>query len=283
MAAQGKGTVRAAKDEGTVSVIIPTHNRSAYLRRAVASVLRQSYENIEVIIVDDASTDDTPEVVTSVGDERVTYLRNQRNVGANASRNRGLCTAVGEYIAFLDDDDYYIDPEKIVDQVMLLKHNKNVGFVGCGYYDVSIQAERIPNIKGQISRDLLLSFSNIETSTILMRREVAEQAGYLDEKLPSEQNRDFFYRISKLAGFDYLSRISVVKDVPQFQITTNVRKKILGYVFFHVKYARDIIRLPFRDTSFILMKFLFALLFFLANSIHRQHYTLPKLYEMMMR
>lgn len=103
-----------------VSVIIPTHNRQRLVSRAVRSVLNQTYEDLECIVVDDASSDGTPQVIQTIEDERLVYLRHDRNRGASGARNTGIRAAKSSLIAFLDDDDEWL-PEKLVKQVPLLK------------------------------------------------------------------------------------------------------------------------------------------------------------------
>ena len=88
-----------------VSVVIPTHNRSEFLRSAIASVLSQTYQDFELIVVDDASTDSTAEVVASFNDSRIKFIRHQTNQGGSAARNTGIRASKCDYIAFLDDDD----------------------------------------------------------------------------------------------------------------------------------------------------------------------------------
>lgn len=95
-----------------VSVIIPTHNRSDRMIRAVDSVRKQTYKNLEIVIVNDASVDDTEEVVRKIDDERIVYLKIEKSQGANHARNVGVSHSTGEYLAFLDDDDEWFD-EKI--------------------------------------------------------------------------------------------------------------------------------------------------------------------------
>ena len=112
--------------EGMVSVIIPSYNRSRLCRQAVSSVLSQTYANVEVIVVDDGSTDDTEQVISGM-DERVRYIR-QENAGVSAARNRGLEAARGELIAFLDSDDLWL-PWKLEAQVGLLEAFPDVGMV----------------------------------------------------------------------------------------------------------------------------------------------------------
>ena len=94
-----------------VSVIIPTYNRKESLLRSVESVLNQTYKNIEIIIVDDNSSDGTSEKVQEISDNRVDYIKLERNSGACAARNTGIRNAHGDYIAFQDSDDYWYPDE----------------------------------------------------------------------------------------------------------------------------------------------------------------------------
>lgn len=122
-------------EKSLVSVIIPTYNRQAMLLRAIESVQKQTYDNLEIIIVDDASIDSTPDVVQSILDNRVHYLRSQQNHGGAETRNIGIRYASGEYIAFLDDDDIYL-PNKIELLVSALK--KSEAGIGLAYSKTQI-------------------------------------------------------------------------------------------------------------------------------------------------
>ena len=102
-----------------VSVVIPTHNRAGFLQAAIQSVLNQTFQDFEIIVVDDASEDQTTEIVRSFSDPRIRYMRHESNKGQGASRNDGIRQASGEYIALLDDDDEWL-PEKLAKQVALL-------------------------------------------------------------------------------------------------------------------------------------------------------------------
>jgi len=95
-----------------ISVIMPTYNRARTLKRAIDSVLAQTYSDIELIVVDDCSTDNTKDIVDKYSDERLRYVRLKKNSGACVARNVGIEKAKGEYIAFQDSDDYW-EKEKI--------------------------------------------------------------------------------------------------------------------------------------------------------------------------
>lgn len=104
-----------------VSVIIPTHNRSELLYSAITSVLNQTFQDFEIIVVDDCSGDNTPEIVSKLNNKRIKYIRNEINKGEAEARNTGIMNSDSEYIAFLDDDEWL--PEKLTLQVDLLKNS----------------------------------------------------------------------------------------------------------------------------------------------------------------
>src|ERR687886_939602 len=105
-----------------VSVIIPTHNRAAFLHSAITSVLNQTFQDLEIIIIDDASKDHTREVIANFNDTRIKVIHNQVSKGAAGARNIAIMNSSCEYIAFLDDDDEWL-PEKLKIQVCLLDHS----------------------------------------------------------------------------------------------------------------------------------------------------------------
>ena len=108
---------------GLVSIIMPSYNTASFIAESIKSVLDQSYKDWELIIVDDCSTDDTDEVVKPyLSDERIKYLKNEKNSGAAVSRNRALRAAKGNWIAFLDSDDLWM-PDKLKKQVSFMEKN----------------------------------------------------------------------------------------------------------------------------------------------------------------
>ena len=94
-----------------VSVILPTYNRARLVSRSINSVLKQTYNNFELIIIDDGSTDNTKQIINSFNDNRIVYLKHNHNKHASAARNTGIAKSKGELIAFLDDDDQWL-PKK---------------------------------------------------------------------------------------------------------------------------------------------------------------------------
>src|SRR6202162_5963963 len=107
-----------------VSVVIPTYNRAYIIGEALESVLTQSYLDFEIVVVDDGSTDDTPEIIQAFQDERIRYIRLERNLGCSAAYNSGIAAATGELICFLDSDDIW-RPDYLERQVAFLNRYPN--------------------------------------------------------------------------------------------------------------------------------------------------------------
>ena len=108
--------------DGLVSIIMPSWNTERFIAETIQSVIDQTYQNWELLIVDDCSTDNTDEVVASFKDDRIKYFHNEKNSGAALTRNRAMREAKGEWIAFLDSDDLWM-PEKLEKQIAFMKEN----------------------------------------------------------------------------------------------------------------------------------------------------------------
>ena len=203
-----------------VSVVIPAYNCGAYLAMAVQSALDQDYPLKEIIVVDDGSTDDTPDVLAQFG-ERIVVV-NQPNSGVAAARNLGMQTARGELIALLDADDLWL-PGKLHKQVAYLNAHPELGAVYCAWREWPPDAQgkfTVPHIScddierigieesdsGWLYNKLLLD-SIIHTTTLLMRREIMEQAGKFDHALRRGQDYDYWFRMSRLAPIHKLSAV----------------------------------------------------------------------------
>lgn len=169
-----------------ISVCIPAFNCGRYLQQAIDSVLRQSRQDFEIIVYDDASTDDTPQVVATVPDHRVRYFRNSRNLGVAATRNNCLAVARGKYIAWLDADDLYYS-EALEIQNAVLDCYSHVGLVHGAYHVIDQYGRRLPDWPQPFSshviengraafRELILA-NYIATPAVMARRECHDQAG----------------------------------------------------------------------------------------------------------
>ena len=193
-----------------VSVVLPTHNRSRWLRDAISSVLGQTSRSLELLVVDDASDDDTREVVASFQDPRLRYLRNETNRKLSASRNRGIREARGEWIAFLDDDDVWL-PEKLEKQLALLgRAGPKTGLIYTGLQIVhresgAVRGTLYPSRRGDLSEALRESNYVLAPSTVLVRRDLLAAAGCFDESLRYGEDYDLWIRLAPHAPFDFVA------------------------------------------------------------------------------
>lgn len=130
------------------SIIIPTYNRAKFIAKAIESVIKQTYENWELIVIDDASTDNTKDLVSSFNDNRIRYERNSINLERSASRNKGIELSWGEYICFLDSDDHYKENCLEVFENKIQTSKKEVGlfYTGCiwRFPDKDVQVIHLP-------------------------------------------------------------------------------------------------------------------------------------------
>lgn len=126
--------------KGLVSIIMPSYNTAPYIEETIQSVLNQTYTNWEMIIVDDYSTDNTDEVLSRISDSRIRIFKNDRNSGAAVSRNRALCEAKGQWIAFLDSDDLWM-PEKLEKQISFMEKN-GYSFSYTNYEEIDVYGNK---------------------------------------------------------------------------------------------------------------------------------------------
>jgi len=186
----------------TVSVIIPTYNRAHLVGRAIKSVLDQTYQDFELIVIDDASTDNTEEVVKSFNDERIKYLKHDENKGGAAARNTGIKVARGEYIAFQDSDDEWFS-QKLEKQMKVFEAaSPEVGVVYTGFWRIEsnkkiyIPSEKVARKEGNIHAELLRG-NFVDTPTAVVKKDCFAKVGIFDERLPRLQDWELFIRISK--------------------------------------------------------------------------------------
>lgn len=201
-----------------VSVVIPTYNREHTIQRAVSSALNQSLDNIEVIVVDDGSTDNTERIVKEFDDDRLSYIRHDHNKGGSAARNTGISHASGEYIAFLDSDDEWL-PRKLELQYQRMNELKSSDWIGC-YCDfrqkrsnrfvefVDNKIRRPTGLEGDyeiIGQILLRKFAHGGASSLIVNRETVESVDGFDESFERHQDLEFLVRllgVGKLASVD---------------------------------------------------------------------------------
>lgn len=216
-----------------VSVVISTFNRCDKLRRAIDSVLAQSFKDIEIIVVDNASTDQTTQMIKEITDERIQYVRHSSNLGGPAARNTGIRMARADLVAFLDDDDEF-KPEKLEKQVRKMQESEaRVGLIYAGAEIFDEKQGRVtlvnpPRYKGNVYERLLLSTILSSVSSVLVKKECLNKVGAFDETLTSCQDWDMWLRIAKEYEFDYVDETLVRINMHGEQISTNYAALIPG-------------------------------------------------------
>lgn len=187
-----------------VSVIIPTYNRGWILKEAVESVLAQDFQNFELIIVDDGSTDNTQDVLDAYinacdacGSKIILFK--QKNRGVSAARNKGIASASGRYIAFLDSDDLWL-PEKLSTQVDFFKENRDALICQTGEIWIRNGVRVNPKKKHKKVSGMIfehsLSLCLVSPSAVMLERGLFDEVGVFDESLPICEDYDLWLRIS---------------------------------------------------------------------------------------
>jgi glycosyltransferase involved in cell wall biosynthesis len=191
-----------------VSVIIPTYNRATLLPRAIESVRQQTHENWELIVVDDGSQDGTEAVVKSLQDPRIRYERHEVNRGVSAARNTGLRLAQGQWVAFLDSDDYW-RREKLAVQLETARNSrlKNVGIVLCA---MEIQETgktwvNVPKVRGNVFYKMLGRGTTVAsgTPTYLVKHRPGQPIAVFDERISYGEDWDYVLAIARTYAVEF--------------------------------------------------------------------------------
>ncbi len=248
-----------------VSVIIPTYNRGNLIARAIQSVLKQTHQNFEIIVIDDASADNTKEVIQSFNDSRIKYIKHQVNKGGSAARNTGIKIAQGKYIAFLDSDDEWL-PEKLEKQVKKIKEsNEKVGVIYTRYWILQNNKKFLskePQKRGDIFEDELFEDWITPTSCVLVKKECFERVGGFDENLPVRQDYDMWLRISKYFYFDFIKEplVKIYLDRDTNRITsTDFKKQISAENQILEKIKKEIYSWPLRKQKKLISRHYYIL------------------------
>ncbi len=198
----------------TVSVIIPTFNRADKVVRAVSSVISQTFTDLEIIVVDDGSTDGTKHVMAKF-DNKIKHIQHNLNLGVSAARNTGIKKSTAKFVSFLDSDDYW-HPDKLAEQIAFLKSNPKVPV--CQTEEIWIRnGLRVNPRKKHLkpSGDIFipsLKLCLVSPSAVILRRIVLNQVGLFDETLPACEDYDLWLRISCRYPVHLIKRPLVVRE-----------------------------------------------------------------------
>jgi GT2 family glycosyltransferase len=226
-----------------VSVVMPTFNRAHLLPQTIRAILGQSYEDIELIVVDDASTDETPDVIDDISDRRLHYVRLADNRGVGAARHIGLQNTSGKYIALADSDDLWM-PDKLAQQVDAMEEHRSIDvlftdFIDIHHTDGTRQRGFVDTQQGMdclatrhlggnlwdvedgIEMALLKKSGFIATPTVMLRNRALEKIGSFNASLRMAEDFEFWLRASVLgAGFAYIDEPLVERHLHISSLTT---------------------------------------------------------------
>lgn len=194
-----------------VSVIIPNYNYASYVREAIDSVLAQTYSNIEIIVVDDGSKDESKIILESYGNKIKAIF--QQNQGVSAARNNGIEQSKGEFIAFLDADDVWL-PQKIEKQIERFSGDESLGLVHVGVEDIdadgNILQAHLDGLEGDVSHELLLFTRAVILgggSGIMIRHSILKEIGGFDSRLSTSADWDVIYQVSNRYKVGFIAEI----------------------------------------------------------------------------
>lgn len=235
--------------EPLVSVILPTYNRAGLLPRAIDSVMGQSMDDWELLIIDDGSTDDTVDVVRSYGDPRIRLEAHDHNMGGSAARNTGLRLARGRFVAFLDSDDEWL-PGNLERQSAELEREPEIAAVVCG--KEMIPPSGPPTIRVVAFSDdpyediLAFEHGGFTTTVVMLRGSLTVEEGLLfDEELPAYEEWDLLLRLAKRHPIKAIPDQLVVQHYEdEIDRVSNPQGELRALTLIRAKYERELAGRP---------------------------------------
>lgn len=231
-----------------ISIILPVYNRENTISYCMNSLINQSYKNIEIIVIDDHSYDDTIKIVKDFLDHRIKIVTNSFNRGAQFCRNLGIKMATGNWIAFMDSDDIWISDKLKIQVEYLSKYcfEQNI-LIYCDAikYDIILNKYEFmkrPIFNGKnVFKELLIKSPPL-FPTILTSKAAIESIGYLDEDVPSHQEWDTCISLSKICEFIHVPKVLFIYVIhKENSISKSNKRNIEGGIYIIQKYKADFI------------------------------------------
>jgi glycosyltransferase involved in cell wall biosynthesis len=239
-----------------VSIGLSTFNRAVLLKRAIESIVSQSFSNFDLIVIDDGSTEDIKAVTDSFCDERIKYIRNENNLGLMASRNRALMESCGEYVAFQDSDDYWHE-DFLKESVDLLEGTSDK--IGAVYSRTqkkyfSGKVETIPNKKlnGNLLKPFLKGDVMVTMQSALIKRACLDIVGNFDEDFKVFGDAEFMMRFAEHFEFLLNPKTRVFLEVQEHSISRNKKDRLEGRRLLYEKHISTIEQYPSLNASLAL-------------------------------
>lgn len=224
-----------------VSILMLTYNRAHFIGEAITSVLAQSYQNWELLILDDGSTDDTAQVVSSYPDTRIRYLRDEVNRGLLYRRREAVKLARGQYLAVLDSDDYWLDKEKLEKQLTIMNNQNSCVVVGTFIKLVNEKGEEIGKNQYQtddqkIRQNILIRNQFANSSVLISKSAFDKTDGYRD--FAPTEDLDLFLQLGRVGTFANLPLYATAYRLHQGGVSSS-KIKLLGRVLTVIKGHKD--------------------------------------------
>ena len=230
-----------------ISIVIPTFNRENLIIDALETCVLQLYRPLEIVVVDDGSTDQTIEFVEdwnkgSSHKDVILKIIKQENKGGNVARNNGIRNATGEFIAFLDSDDLW-NSTKLKKQYNLIRQSDEIGGVYCGLRQVEVESGKVISdhkrdyAEGFILSQLLVKDVTAPTSAYLIRKKIFDEVGYFDKNLQARQDWDMWIRLAE--KYEIRAVHENLMDLRHHKGTrtaSNPHKEINAYIKIRQKY-----------------------------------------------
>jgi len=236
-------------DYPCVAVIIPAYNREKTIKYCLDSVINQTYKNLEIIVVDNGSSDSTADIVKQYSDERIKIIKLDKNSGAQHARNVGIKSATSEWITLLDSDDEWL-LDKIEKQLKILEENNwnkhlviHSDAILKDVVNNTVSDFNIPFVDGDNVYPLLLEHSSPFFQAIFTSKQAFEEIGYLDEDVPSYQEWDTSIRLAKICKFIQMKEATFIYYLHDGEtISKSNERDIQGYGYIINKHRKDIIK-----------------------------------------
>ncbi|AFY58142.1 glycosyl transferase [Rivularia sp. PCC 7116] len=208
-----------------ISVVVPAYNSQSTILETIDSVLGQTFSDFELIVINDGSTDNTLEILTSVKDTRL-KVYSYPNGGLPAARNRGIARASGEFISFIDADDLWT-PDKLELQIQALQKNPSAGVayswtICMGNNGESFHPGVSESYQGNVYANLLVGNFIASGSNVLLRKETIESAGYFDESLKSSEDWDYWLRLAPKWDFVVVPKPQIIYRLSSGAMSSNL-------------------------------------------------------------
>lgn len=233
-----------------VSIIMPTYNRAHLIERAISSVLNQTYEAFELLIIDDGSTDHTRQIVEGIKDSRIRYIFCEENGGASKARNRGIAEAKYDYIAFQDSDDEWHEDKLEKQMKVMLEASEDTGLVYCEYHynclegkDAVCPDREIPleQKRGYIFPELLAG-NMIGTPVMLVKKECFDKVGVFNEKFSCMEDYELVLRIAQEYRIEFIPECLMEVHATFLSVTNNLEGSLVAKCIIAGTYKRELLQ-----------------------------------------